>query len=154
MRYASAVALAFALSTAHAAGDSKTSTEAQPMTGKEKATAIGATTGAVAGAVVGGPIGAVVGGVAGGVVGHQGTDAQGRVTDPDADGKMASVDRSDGTVRHAQAALIAQGYDVGQVDGQLGPNTRSAVRRFQADRGLTQSGSLDNSTLAALGVNR
>jgi hypothetical protein len=61
IRCASAVSLALALSTAYAAD---TDTQATPMTGKEKATAIGAGTGAVAGAVVGGPVGAVVGGVA------------------------------------------------------------------------------------------
>jgi peptidoglycan hydrolase-like protein with peptidoglycan-binding domain len=62
--------------------------------------------------------------------------------------------RSDGTVRSAQAALNAQGYDVGAVDGQFGPNTQSAVRRFQAEHNLTQSGTLDSATLSALGVNR
>ena len=77
---AGAVSLALAVSTAYA---NDTNTQAQPLTGKEKATAIGAGTGAVAGAVVGGPVGAVVGGVAGGVIGHQGTDANGRVTSTD-----------------------------------------------------------------------
>ena len=51
------------------------------MSGKQKATAIGAGTGAVAGAVVGGPVGAVVGAAAGGVVGHEGTDANGKIRD-------------------------------------------------------------------------
>lgn len=152
MRYASAISLALALSTAYAA-DTNTSSNAQPMTGKQKATAIGATTGAVAGAVVGGPVGAVAGAVVGGVVGHEGTDAKGRVTSTDSNGKIASG-ASDSTVRSAQAALNDKGYNVGSVDGQWGPNTQSAVRQFQADKGLTQSGMLDSSTLAALGVNR
>jgi len=121
------------------------------MTGKEKATAIGAGTGAVAGAVVGGPVGAVVGAGVGAYVGHEGTDANGKVSSaPAREGSM----RSDGTVRSAQAALNAQGYDVGAVDGQFGPNTQSAVRRFQAEHNLTQSGTLDSATLSALGVNR
>lgn len=149
--YVSAISLALIFSTANAAGDDSTSTNTTPMTGKQKATAIGATTGAVAGAVVGGPVGAVAGAVVGGVVGHQGTDANGKVS-PNREG--SSTSRSDSTVRSAQDALIAQGYSVGAADGQWGPNTMSAVRRFQADKGLAQSGTLDNSTLAALGVGR
>jgi phage tail tape-measure protein len=153
MRYASAISLALVLSTSYAADDKKTTSNDPSMTGKEKATAIGATTGAVAGAVVGGPVGAVVGGVVGGVVGNQGTDANGRVTSTDGATRVSSSNQ-DGTVRNAQAALNQQGYSVGSVDGQWGPNTQSAVRQFQADRGLTQSGTLDAATLAALGVNR
>lgn len=153
MHCATAVSLALVLSTSYAEGDAKTTSEAsstnaqtsKPMTGKQKATAIGATTGAVAGAVVGGPVGAVVGAGVGGYVGHEGTDANGRVS---------AKPVADSTVRSAQAALNDQGYNVGAVDGQWGPNTQSAVRRFQAERGLTQSGTLDGATLSALGVNR
>jgi murein L,D-transpeptidase YcbB/YkuD len=141
MRCATAVALALALSISYAADDAKTS---QPLTGKQKATAIGAGTGAVAGAVVGGPVGAVVGAGVGGYVGHEGTDAN---------GKVSAAPTTDGTVRSAQAALNAQGFDAGAVDGQFGPNTQSAVRRFQVERGLPQSGTLDGATLSALGVN-
>src|SRR4030095_4158388 len=104
IRCASAVSLALALSTAYAAD---TDTQAKPMTGKEKATAIGAGTGAVAGGVVGGPVGAVVGGVAGGIIGHEGTDANGRVSTTD---KRASMP-SDSTVANAQNALNSKGYD-------------------------------------------
>ena len=99
----------------------------------------------VSGAVVGGPIGAVVGAGVGGYVGHEGTDAN---------GKVSTAPATDSTVRSAQAALNLQGYDTGAVDGQWGPNTQSAVRRFQAERGLSQSGTLDGATLSALGVNR
>ncbi|MFO1324772.1 MAG: peptidoglycan-binding domain-containing protein [Burkholderiales bacterium] len=156
-RRATAASLALALSTAWAAGDIKndaTSTRtppAKPLTGKQKATAIGATTGAVAGAVVGGPVGAVVGAGIGGYVGHEGTDANGR---PPTARSSPSGSMGDGTVRNAQAALNGQGYDAGAVDGQFGPNTQGAVRRFQADRGLAQTGTLDDATLAALGVSR
>jgi murein L,D-transpeptidase YcbB/YkuD len=161
MRVATAVSLALALSTSYAAGDdvktrpgtSANNTQAaEPLTGKQKATAIGATTGAVAGAVVGGPIGAVVGAGIGGVVGHEGTDAKGRVTNTGNNGYHAGT--HDATVRSAQAALNDQGYNVGTVDGQWGPNTQNAVRRFQAERGIAQTGTLDSATLAALGVNR
>ena len=151
MSYASAISLALIFSTANAAGDDTTSSNTKPLTGKQKATAIGATTGAVAGAVVGGPVGAVAGAVVGGVVGHQGTDANGKVS---SNGKVSATSTSASTVRSAQDALNAQGYNVGEADGQWGPNTLSAVRRFQAEKGLAQSGTLDSSTLAALGVTR
>ena len=142
--YATAISLALVLANAQAADDARTTQSSDAPTGKQKATAIGATTGAVAGAVVGGPIGAVVGAGIGGYVGHEGTDAHGKV----------STANSDRTVRSAQVALNTQGYDVGRVDGQWGPSTQSAVRRFQSERGLSQSGTLDNSTLSALGVDR
>lgn len=143
IRCATAASMALVLATAYAADDTR------PMTGKEKATAIGATTGAVAGAVVGGPVGAVVGGVAGGVIGHEGTDANGRVTSTPS---RTSSANADGTVRSAQAALEAQGYGPGAIDGTMGPNTRSAIMKFQQDKGLAPSGTLDNATLAALGL--
>ena len=136
-RYTTAISLALALSTAYAAGDSATSSSppAEPLTGKQKATAIGATTGAVVGAGIGG------------YVGHAGTDANGKVA------TSATSRPTDTTVRKAQEALNSQGYSVGAVDGRWGPNTENAVRRFQAKSGLTESGTLDSPTLSALGVN-
>lgn len=156
MHGAAAVSLALMLSPSYAADYDKTTTEpsstntqpAKPMTGKQKATAIGAGTGAVAGAVVGGPVGAIVGAGIGGYVGHEGTDANGKVA------TTGSTGASDTTVRDAQTALNSQGYSAGMVDGRWGPTTQNAVRRFQSDRGLDQSGTLDNATLDALGVNR
>ena len=156
MRCAGAVSLALAISTAYAADND---TQARPMTGKEKATAIGAGTGAVAGALVGGPVGAVVGGVAGGVIGHEGTDSKGRVdtsdkrTTSDARGTSTAMN-GDTTVINAQNALNSQGYDVGRADGVMGPNTKSALMRFQADHNLPQTGALDAPTLNALNTPR
>lgn len=153
--YATALALALGLSTfSYAAGDattpsgdtSTTKTQASEPTGKQKATAIGATSGAVAGAVVGGPIGAVVGGVAGAYVGHEGTDSHGRVS------SSTSSRTGDGTVRRAQEALNAKGYNVGTVDGRWGPNTEGAVRSFQEKNGIAASGTLDSPTMSALGI--
>jgi len=143
VKLVTAVSLALALTTAYAAGDTK-STDST-LTGKEKATAIGAGSGAVAGAVVGGPVGALVGAGIGAYVGNQGTDANGKVS-------TTTARPADGTVRNAQAALNTKGYDI-RVDGQWGPNTQNAVRRFQAENGLSQSGRLDSATLTALGVN-
>jgi len=164
VRSAAAVSVALVMSTAYAADDSamsanpntatNTTSTAPAMTGKQKATAIGATTGAVAGAVVGGPVGAVVGAGIGGVVGHEGMDANGKVstTSSDRTGKMSSMATDSSTVRNAQSALNDQGYNPGAVDGQWGPSTQSAVRRFQSEHGLSQSGKLDSATLQALGL--
>jgi len=118
-----------------------------PMTGKQKATAIGAGSGAAVGAVVGGPVGAVVGAGVGAVVGHEGTDAHGHVSDNDS----RHWSKGDAQVRKAQTALNDKGFNV-SVDGRMGPNTEGAVRRFQEKNGLAQSGTLDDSTLNALGV--
>ena len=108
--------------------------------------------GAVAGAVVGGPVGAVVGGVAGGVVGHQGTDAQGRVTSTPSTPSSGSRKRPGQHRAQRTSCVGSQGYSPGSIDGQMGPNTRSALIKFQQDKGLTPSGTLDNATMAALGV--
>jgi phage tail tape-measure protein len=148
---AGAIALALGVSSAYADDQSSTNntqatTQSQPMTGKEKATAVGAGTGAVAGAVVGGPVGAVVGAGIGAVVGHEGTDANGHVTHTGSNGNWSHDD-----VSKAQSALNDKGYNV-DVDGRFGPQTSDAVRHFQTDNGLAANGRLDDATLKALGV--
>jgi peptidoglycan hydrolase-like protein with peptidoglycan-binding domain len=65
-----------------------------------------------------------------------------------------STEQSNPTlVRSAQQALKQKGYDVGSIDGQLGPSTESALRQFQEKEGLPRSGNLDQETLSKLGVN-
>lgn len=59
---------------------------------------------------------------------------------------------SDDVVRRAQQALERAGYEIGTPDGQLGPRTIAALKRFQTDRYLAVSGQLDETTLAALGI--
>jgi len=58
----------------------------------------------------------------------------------------------DDRVAQVQQKLNDQGFDAGQVDGLWGPNTSAALRRYQAKNNLQQSGKLDPSTLAALGI--
>lgn len=53
-------------------------------------------------------------------------------------------------VRAAQQMLDKHGLDVGPIDGILGPRTRAALRSFQQQQQLTQSGELDAGTLRAL----
>jgi photosystem II stability/assembly factor-like uncharacterized protein len=55
-------------------------------------------------------------------------------------------------VRRVQEALERAGYEIGSTDGQLGPRTVAAIKRFQTDRYLPVSGQLDEATIAALGV--
>jgi hypothetical protein len=58
-----------------------------------------------------------------------------------------------GTVRDVQQALQDKGYDVGPVDGVIGPRTQSALRQFQQQQqGIPSSGRLDSQTLGALNV--
>lgn len=55
-------------------------------------------------------------------------------------------------VKQAQQVLVLQGYEIGAVDGRLGPRTRAALRQFQEMHGLAPSGELDAGTRAALGL--
>ena len=42
------------------------------------------------------------------------------------------------------------GYAIGTPDGVVGPRTREAIMKFQADKGLERTGRLDDHTTAAL----
>ena len=55
-------------------------------------------------------------------------------------------------VRLAQEALERAGYEIGVPDGQLGPRTIAAIKRFQTDKYLSVTGQLDETTIASLGV--
>jgi peptidoglycan hydrolase-like protein with peptidoglycan-binding domain len=54
------------------------------------------------------------------------------------------------TLREAQQRLKDLGYYTGTVDGITGPRTQDAIRRFQADHGLSQTGTLTPPTIRAL----
>jgi hypothetical protein len=56
-------------------------------------------------------------------------------------------------IANVQSALQEQGYYNGEVDGLIGPNTRAALRNFQADNGLPVTAAIDGPTLQALGLN-
>jgi Putative peptidoglycan binding domain len=51
-----------------------------------------------------------------------------------------------------QRALARQGYYYGPIDGILGPGTRSAIQRYQIDRGLAVTAAIDEQTLYRLGL--
>jgi len=54
------------------------------------------------------------------------------------------------TIRAAQIYLQFRGFDPHGVDGILGDATADAIRSFQAQSGLTPSGTLDDATIQAL----
>jgi len=65
---------------------------------------------------------------------------------------QSSAKPPDDLVRLVQEALERAGYEIGVPDGQLGPRTVAAIKRFQTDRYLAVTGQLDETTIAALGV--
>jgi Putative peptidoglycan binding domain len=57
-------------------------------------------------------------------------------------------------VKAVQKALQDKGMDPGPVDGRMGPKTMAALKAFQKDQKLTESGRLDDQTREKLGVPR
>ncbi|MEO8044576.1 MAG: peptidoglycan-binding domain-containing protein [Spartobacteria bacterium] len=64
-----------------------------------------------------------------------------------------SAVRLDRVIADVQAALQAQGYYRGEVDGLLGPLTREALTGYQSDHGLYTTAAIDEPTLNSLGMN-
>ncbi|MEY2541733.1 MAG: hypothetical protein QOI22_1335 [Verrucomicrobiota bacterium] len=58
----------------------------------------------------------------------------------------------DQVIANVQAALQRDGYYHGGVDGMLGPLTRDALARYQADHGLYVTQAIDRPTLSSLGM--
>lgn len=54
--------------------------------------------------------------------------------------------------KRVQEALRQRGFYNGPVNGEIGPNTQAAIAQFQLSLPMPVSGMLDDSTLAALGV--
>jgi hypothetical protein len=55
-------------------------------------------------------------------------------------------------VAEVQGQLQADGYYSGPIDGTLGPMTREAIAAFQADNGLAITSTVDEPTVATLGI--
>src|SRR6202048_4180005 len=55
-------------------------------------------------------------------------------------------------LQQAQTLLNEKGFNVGDVDGVLGPRTRRAVMAFQRQRGLEPSGQIDQQIATLLGL--
>lgn len=59
---------------------------------------------------------------------------------------------SDELAVDVQRELRRRGYYRGAIDGDVGPGTRSAIRDYQDDRGLSATGRIDRSLLRSLGL--
>jgi putative peptidoglycan binding protein len=57
-------------------------------------------------------------------------------------------------VKSVQKALQDKGMDPGPIDGVMGPKTMAALKAFQKDQKLPESGRLDDQTREKLGVSR
>lgn len=55
-------------------------------------------------------------------------------------------------IRQAQLSLKQQNYYDGAIDGIMGPRLQRAIRDFQRDRGLPETGELDERTAIRLGL--
>jgi predicted small secreted protein len=64
-------------------------------------------------------------------------------------GASSASARSD-DVKQVQTALQTQGLYDGPVDGIYGPGTRNAVKKYQSQAGITQTGQLDPKTMQDL----
>lgn len=93
-------------------------------------------------------------GVAGVRYPYDGSDAY-----PPFDSNVASTGSQSGTIltsqdaiRSAQMVLRDRGYYNGAISGVMNPQTRSAIRNFQRDRNIAETGDLDFRTAQALGI--
>lgn len=59
-----------------------------------------------------------------------------------------------GTVRKIQKTLTDRGYRTGGADGQMGPQSQAALRKFQKAEKLEPTGQLNRQTLVALGIQK
>jgi peptidoglycan hydrolase-like protein with peptidoglycan-binding domain len=55
-------------------------------------------------------------------------------------------------VKKVQKALQDKGMDPGPIDGKMGPKTMAALKQFQKDQKLPESGKLDDQTREKLGI--
>ena len=65
----------------------------------------------------------------------------------------SSVQGDNSQISQLQQALNDKGLNAGPVDGRMGPKTKTALKQFQQQNGLTASGRADTQTLAALSIN-
>ena len=56
------------------------------------------------------------------------------------------------TEASVQKALAQRGYYNGPIDGDMGPGSRSAVARYQADNGMKPTGAINDGLLRSLGL--
>jgi hypothetical protein len=100
------------------------------------------------GTTMGSPQGGTAGSVGGTGSSISGSTTGSSTTDMGATGSFSSRQ----SIMDAQQALVNQGFSI-SVDGRSGPQTRSAIRQFQARNGLPETGVLDTRTQEMLRSN-
>lgn len=68
--------------------------------------------------------------------------------------RRSQTDVHPGDVRQAQERLKEAGFNPGPADGQLGAQTKEAIKEYQKAQGLPQTGQLDEPTRDLLMVQR
>jgi peptidoglycan hydrolase-like protein with peptidoglycan-binding domain len=58
-----------------------------------------------------------------------------------------------GQIHQIQQSLNDKGFSVGTVDGEWGPRTEDALKKFQGSNNMPSSGQLNANTIVALGLN-
>ena len=76
------------------------------------------------------------------------TVASNPTSTPQSQNVLSSYD----SIRAAQTALRGRNYYNGPIDGVMNQSTRDAIRSFQRDRNIANTGDLDLSTARALGI--
>lgn len=66
---------------------------------------------------------------------------------------LQAAEKFKDTVKVLQLALQVYGYYTGSIDGVVGPDTRVAISKMQADYGLKVTGTVTPETLNALKIN-
>lgn len=66
--------------------------------------------------------------------------------------ERGTEDGFEAVVKRVQSGLKAYGYYTGGIDGQVGPETRTALLRLQSDFGLKQTGTITPEVLKALSI--
>jgi len=51
---------------------------------------------------------------------------------------------------HTQEALLSLGYEIGDIDGVIGRNTRAAIKKFQSSQGMTADGKSSEALVARM----
>ena len=77
-------------------------------------------------------------------------DTQAKLTVDGKMGKSSTGMLERVTIRYVQGTLQSLGFKITFIDGKLGSETRHAIRLFQKQSGLAETGELDTEVLAKL----
>ncbi len=80
---------------------------------------------------------------------RQNKDIKAKV-EPDERRLIGRVSERNSRVKEIQEILQSEGFEVGEADGFMGPQTRDAIKSFQKAKSLKSSGTIDQATLTSL----